>query len=1100
MGIGAYLTTVYMETGINREAAGYYKDRAFKDFEMISSLGASDANIQAIANTPGIVDAEGVLRFDGSLRSGDQKRNITAISLTERVSVPVLADGRLPSAEDECAIGEDFSEISGIGIGDEAVIYLSDTGSGDPLVTHSFTITGLIKHPDYVHRKLTDTVVMPISAFTRDEGDRIYTQVFVKAENVPDDDAFLDTYYDSLSDEKSSLEDLCTELADARSAEVKKEALRKIDEEWAKAQAELADAQAEIDSGDRQLKSKLASGRRKLVNSKKKLNKELASAGKKLADGEITIADYEKKLADGKAEYEKGSKEVDEAQAKLDKDRADVGPYLEQAGPYLEILKYLIEHRSEKDTSKYIDYEKQAAQEIKDNSFALYMLSLQAKDPETRKAAQELDKERGVDIFEKALDEWLAATKEYSVDSLIAEAKAIVGGTQVHFSDDAFTLFQPMYDISQNFLTILDEAARTIEDARAELAKAAQEISDGEKQLADAKDQLAKGKKELKKNKTKYNRQIANGWKQYYKNKNKYEQQIADARTLLAENREEAERKIEEARADVRDLKCTWVVLDRRANSGYLDLKGQLKSIRAAGYMFGALFIIITMLVCLSTLTIMIEDQKKQIGTSKAFGFYKNEVLRKYLIFGVTAAVLGDILSGITGTVIGKIVLYIYNNTNIYQFNNIQGGLRPVPYIAVSLVMIAVCIIATILACLEILRSPASALMQGLTKAGGFRKGKTSGRSRKGSLYIKLIFRNMTDDKARVAISIIIVAACTILIGVGVTFKYAFSGMITRQTEDVLMYDLRLDTGSTVTDEERAKLADVIGQSGAESAEALFESHMFSADGVVSGVDILAADPARISAFIGINYLGEHIVAPDDGLIIPRSMAETYGYGPGSTMEVYDNSMEAEECTVKGYYTNYFGRLTITSAKGYKKIFGDEYKPNCFYIDLNGADEQKLRQELLAVSEDISFSPADEFKSSIASVSQLYDIITYVTTGIAIVMSFMILTNLANILVMRKKNELTVMRVNGFSVGQTTYYLSLQAAISTIAGLAIGALIGSLVASKAVMLLEPADLQFDRDYHAAAWFIAVGLEGLFAIIIYSNSFRRIKDFSLRDIA
>jgi putative ABC transport system permease protein len=200
MGIGAYLTTVYMETGINREAAEYYKDRAFKDFEMISSLGASDANIQAIANTPGVVDAEGVLRFDGSLRSGDQKRNITAISLTERVSVPVLVDGRLPSAEDECAIGEDFSEISGIGIGDEAVIYLSDNGSGDPLVTHSFTITGLIKHPDYVHRKLTDTVVMPLSAFTRDEGERIYTQVFVKAENVPNDDAFLDTYYDSLSD------------------------------------------------------------------------------------------------------------------------------------------------------------------------------------------------------------------------------------------------------------------------------------------------------------------------------------------------------------------------------------------------------------------------------------------------------------------------------------------------------------------------------------------------------------------------------------------------------------------------------------------------------------------------------------------------------------------------------------------------------------------------------------------------------------------------------------------------------------------------------------------------------------------------------------
>lgn len=1086
LGIGACLTTVFMKTGINREAAEYYNDRAFKDFEMISSLGASAANVEAITNTPGVVAAEGVLRYDGSLRSGDQKRNITAISLTEHVSVPVLVDGRFPSASDECAIGEDFSEISGIGIGDTAVIYLNDNeGSGDPLVTHTFKITGLIKHPDYVHRKLTDTVVLPMSAFSGNEDERVYTQVFVKTENVPTDEVFKDDYYDHVSDEKSSLEALCTDLEAARAGEARTQILDAIDEEWAKAQTELADAQAEIDSGSKELNSRLAAGRSKLKNARKKLDK-------KLKDGEISIADYEKQLADAKAAVEEGTKEVDEAQAKLDADLADVQPYLDMAGPYLEILDYLIEHRNEKETAEYIAKEQEAAKQIKDNAFALFMLNLKSKDPDTRKAAQELDQERGVHIFEEALDEWLAATAVYPLDNLILEASAIVGKTQTHFSDNAFTLFQPMYDFSQRFLELLADAQAKIDDGRAQLAKAAQDIRDGEKKVAE-------GKKELKKNKKKYNQQIADGWKQYYSNKAKYKQQLADAKALLAENREEAELKFKDLREDVTNLECTWVVLDRRANSGYLDLKGQLKSIRAAGYVFGILFIIITMLVCLTTLMIMIEGQKKLIGTSKAFGFFKSEIFKKYLLFGVTAAVLGDILAGFVGSIIGRIVLYVYNSTNIYQFTNIQGGLRAGPYLSISAAMIVICIIATVLACLEVLRSPASALMQGLTSAGGFRKGSTSGRSRKGSLYLKLIFRNMGDEKTRVIISIVIVAFCTMLIGVGVTFKFAFSGMINRETSDVLKYDLRLDLGSSVTEDTKAELAGVLNKSGVKSMEAMFGSHMFSSDNVVSGLDVLAADPDAIGDYIGTTYNDEKVSVPDDGLLIPRTMAETYGYGIGSTMDVFDSVMDMDECKVSGFYTNYFGRLTITSPEGYEKIFDEEYEPNCFYIKLNGADEQALRDSLLAVSEDISFASNDDFKASIASVSQLYDIITYVTTGIAVVMSFMILTNLANILVTRKKNELSVMRVNGFSIGQATYYLSLQAVISTLTGLLIGTVIGSLTASKTVMLLEPSDLQFDRSYHPLAWVIAVVLEGMFALIIYSNTFRRIKDFSLRDI-
>ena len=193
-----------MEAGIVNEAAGYYQDRSLKDFELISSLGVSESNIDKIKEVKGVTDAEGVMQFDGSLRKGDVKSSVTVISLTESVSVPLVDDGRLPSAGDECAIGEDFAETSGIGLGDSVNIYLSGSSDGDPLKTHTFTVTGLVKHPDYVHRKLTDTVVLPLKSFDMSVTGNGYTRVFVKAADIAFEDVFTDSYFEQTAGTKKA--------------------------------------------------------------------------------------------------------------------------------------------------------------------------------------------------------------------------------------------------------------------------------------------------------------------------------------------------------------------------------------------------------------------------------------------------------------------------------------------------------------------------------------------------------------------------------------------------------------------------------------------------------------------------------------------------------------------------------------------------------------------------------------------------------------------------------------------------------------------------------------------------------------------------------
>lgn len=124
LGVGAFLTTRFMEAGLGREAANYEIDHNFKNFEMISSLGVSDTNLELIKQIDGVIDAEGVMQMTATISKGYSKRTATVLSATEKISVPELVEGRMPTGEGELALAEDFSEKSGIGIGDNVRLHI----------------------------------------------------------------------------------------------------------------------------------------------------------------------------------------------------------------------------------------------------------------------------------------------------------------------------------------------------------------------------------------------------------------------------------------------------------------------------------------------------------------------------------------------------------------------------------------------------------------------------------------------------------------------------------------------------------------------------------------------------------------------------------------------------------------------------------------------------------------------------------------------------------------------------------------------------------------------------------------------------------------
>ncbi|MBR4121477.1 MAG: hypothetical protein IKT95_06980, partial [Spirochaetales bacterium] len=171
---------------------------------------------------------------------------------------PLVIEGKAPTAKDECMIGEDFAEISGLKVGDKVRIRMADMSSSaslssdstdadedtdeeadgeaeakegeikDALLCEEFTITALMKHPDYLRRKSTNVVALPWAAYDMEVTDGYYTHAFVKAEEPKGVGIFKDSYFKSTADQKHALEELADTLAIDSAERAKKNPVTRI--------------------------------------------------------------------------------------------------------------------------------------------------------------------------------------------------------------------------------------------------------------------------------------------------------------------------------------------------------------------------------------------------------------------------------------------------------------------------------------------------------------------------------------------------------------------------------------------------------------------------------------------------------------------------------------------------------------------------------------------------------------------------------------------------------------------------------------------------------------------------------------------------------
>ena len=1112
LGTGGFFMSHFAAASIADSAADFLCQQNFKDYELASSIGITETDLERLRAVSGIDSAEGAVVLNGSLYKGEQSFSVTLVSQTESISVPNFTEGKEPLRENECAIGDDFAREYGIQVGDRVFLETPEIYNVNPLLNREFTVTGLVVHPDYVRASETLTVILPLSAFNREGMENRYTRAMLRAENADQKNMFSDSYAKSVKDTTERLRALLPSLQEDSSADARRLANEQIDAEWEKAEKQIEEANQQISDAEAELESQLANARAQLAYARAQLE----NARQQLLNGEAKLRDAEALL-----------KAVHEVNALLNGvDDIDMLNYLNTSIYYIDAYEYA-STPEEKNAALYALQEHLNAPENSHKAEvikALYGIDVreQAKNPANLPSLRNtMNEMRGVIMLKDASENNISPADILSdvarFDSMLnaietapdeetrrqrkEEAAQFLSDPEVQ----ARLMLADQY-FGYNLQDTVDAAIYTDtydEAALARLHAACARVRQARNMILNAESIVAQGRAQLN-----------SGWAAYYTNLklvNEKEQemrtkeaevraQIEDAKKQLEEKVKEAEAQLEEARKKADSLETNWIIQERSVNYGYFDVLNNVNAARNMGYALGGLFLIVSSLVCFSTLVIIIEEERKLVGTTKAFGFTNREILTKYLIFAVSAAALGAVLGIVMGCGITAFVTNMLNNTKMYIFEINHLSINPVETLVVCLGAIVLCTAVTVFACSGLLKTPAYYLMNGVSKPGKNSPKKAAAGRHRGSLYSHLVMRNMINEKARVLISIVIIAGGCAIVGVGLSMKFAFEGLTKRQISDVTVYDYRIDYEKSVTEEQKQELEKSMDALGIRYMPVSYTAHLFEKDHKLQGLELLCADSDELNDYFRIRTMSKKPLSiPSSGILVQNKLMESFGVNPGEPLKLYDSSLNIYQADVDGIYLNYIGRNGICSKSAYQEIFHEDPVNNCYFVLLNGADEKSFLSMLASMEGSFVTERSDYYLNHLHGTFMLYNIIVVISISIAVIMSFIILTNLANIFLNRKKKELIVMRINGFSIKQTINYLTKETIITSVCGLILGVIFGILLTPPLLKIIEPTDCTFVRSIHWNAWLIAFLIEGLFTIVINGSVFRKVYHLDFREI-
>ena len=528
-----------------------------------------------------------------------------------------------------------------------------------------------------------------------------------------------------------------------------------------------------------------------------------------------------------------------------------------------------------------------------------------------------------------------------------------------------------------------------------------------------------------------------------------------------------------------------WYIQDRSSLSSYSNIESDAASIEAVGTAFPIVFFTVAILIALTTITRMVEEERLLIGTYKALGFRNIEIMKKYLLYAGSACLLGGIIGDIGGfLLLPKFVFRIFQT--LYLLPNYRLQFDAWYGIGGIALFTGGILVAVWIAVHGELKHMPAVLMRPKAPRTGARVLLERIRPlwRNLTFLNKVTARNLFRYKKRMLMTVFGIMGCSALVLCAMAINDSVSALIPRQYEHIYRYDLMVMKDDAHVYQSLSRDDEV-----SECLALLVDNATIKSSGNKEERVQLMVFPeqADVASYLSLEDLdGDPVTLEMGDVYVTQNASQVLDFSLKDTIRVQNSDFKEKRVKVTGIVQNYLGNTIYMSENTYESLFGS-YRENAVLANFRGDISKQQKDSYVQKLEDregvlsvvSTSSMQDAFETSFSLITS----VVYLILAMAAALAFVVLFTLSTTNISERVRELATIKVLGFYDKEVHSYVNKETLLLTLLGILVGLPAGTILAQSLTYVLNMPSIHFAVTIRPISYLYTVLLSFGFAVIV-----------------
>ena len=1004
---------------MKNSADTYFDKYNVQDIQVYSTIGLTKKDVAAIKKIKGVKSVQPSFSMDTLSQIDSTQMVIKVISygIDQKMNKVRVVEGRMPERENECLVEASSATNKLYGtfhIGDTIKLQSgTDEALSKSLKHTKFKIVGTCYNPNYLSYEKGSSNIGSgtVNSFIYIQNTNVLKDYYTEVDVCVKGAKDLDCYSDEYFD-----------VVDPVLKKIKKISNKQID-------ARIQSYQSELDEKKQEATNKFKDAENQFNDAQNKIDSGLSE----IQSNELKLQNSKDQINQGWNEYYANLQLLDNI------------PTLQNAIAQIE--------ESEKKLPELLSQKEQVENGLQ---------QINAEGDLNTKRTLIQNAIDFIDIALKKLENYPDSSDAETIRIKLNEKKELLQG-QLSLIDQAIAK-------KAELEAILPQIQSGIEQIQAGVAKKA-ELQSQLNQLLNAKNELNNAYVSLINGQAQYE----DGVSKIEDAKNELNKSIEQLTLSKAEfniQKHDALRELSDAQLEIDKMEGKWIVLDRNSHYSYRDYGACADRMDGIAKVFPVFFFLVAALVCMTTMTRMVDEQRNEMGTLKALGYSKLQIASKYIIYALIASILGSILGCSLGMYLFPTVIFNAWNT-LYNVDQIKFLFQPGLILLASGSVTGITLLATLYSIYsELIEMPSQLMRPKAAKAGKkILLERITFIWKRLSFLQKVTARNIFRYKKRFFMTIIGIAGCSALLVAGFGINDSISDIVNQQYNVIYHYDA---TVSAKTSEITSQIKSLKGVKDVYEEDHLAVTTKIENKDISTTVHIISNDK-KFKDFCTLFNGNKEFDLDDSSVLISQKMATKLNKKAGDTIKIKDANNKVIKAKIKGVFTNYVGHHIYASESLYKSWNTNAKTTHIYLIKSKKTTkkfERNLGNKIMNIDgvQSVTFysSLQKNFKDMIKSIS--YIVVVLVIS--AACLAFVVLYNLSNVNISERKREIATIKVLGFTRKEVDAYINRETILLTILGSLIGLGIGIGLHHLIMNLAEMDDIMFGRTINSISYVIS----------------------------